>query len=98
MAREASTADATGRMDRMDRMDRTGVVASAAGAAGADSVEAEADLTAVVATSMAMMEGSESIKRPLFRLACLWQETVSKVTSFVWQVLPAAPAASSSPS
>lgn len=59
-------------------MDRTGVAASAVAevdsaaveVAEADSAEAEADLTAVVATSMATMEGSESSKRPLFRLAC----------------------------
>ena len=69
-----------------------------AGLVAAEAAEAaEADLTAVIATSTTM-EGSESTKCPLFRLACLWEETGAKVTSWSPQVLPAPPAASDSPS
>ena len=89
-------------------MGRTGRIAAAGSAAGSAAEEeaeaglvaaeeAEADSTAVIATSTTM-EGSESTKCPLFRLACLWEETGTKVTSLSPQVLPAPPAASDSPS
>lgn len=85
-------------------MGRTGRIA-AAGLAAEEEAEgglvaaeaAEADSTAVIATSTTM-EGSESTKCPLFRLACLWEETGAKVTSLSPRVSPAPPAASDSPS